>query len=77
VVRDFIGALTTRGADKGVLLTTSKFTGDAFTTAEKVRTGTVVLIDGHRLAELMIDYGVGVSHRALRVPRIDNDYFEG
>jgi restriction system protein len=77
VVRDFIGALTTRGADKGVLLTTSKFTGDAFTTAEKVRTGTVVLIDGHRLAELMIDHGVGVSHRALRVPRVDNDYFEG
>ncbi len=77
VVRDFIGALTTRGADKGVLLTTSKFTGDAYTTAEKVRTGTIVLIDGRRLAELMIDHGVGVSHRALRVPRVDNDYFEG
>ncbi|OQY66520.1 MAG: hypothetical protein B6D46_10120 [Polyangiaceae bacterium UTPRO1] len=76
VVRDFIGALTTRGADKGVLLTTSKFTGDAYTTAEKVRTGSIVLVDGRRLAELMIEHGVGVSHWTLRVPKIDSDYFE-
>lgn len=76
VVRDFIGALTTRGADKGVLLTTSKFTSEAFTTAEKVRTGSIVLVDGRRLAELMIEHGVGVTHRALRVPKIDSDYFE-
>jgi len=60
-----------------VLLTTSKFTNDAYTTADKVRTGAIVLIDGRRLAELMIDHGVGVSHRPLRVPRVDNDYFEG
>ena len=33
-------------------------------------------IDGRRLAELMIDHGVGVSHRTVRLPRIDNDYFE-
>lgn len=76
VVRDFIGALTTRGADKGVLLTTSKFTADAYTTADKVRTGSIVLVDGRRLAELMIEHGVGVSHRTLRVPKIDFDYFE-
>ncbi len=76
VVRDFIGALTTRGADKGVLITTSKFTADAYATAEKVRIGSIVLVDGRRLAELMIDHGVGVSHRTLRVPKIDSDYFE-
>ncbi len=76
VVRDFIGALTTRGADRGVILTTSKFTADAYSTAEKVRTGSIVLVDGRRLAELMIEHGVGVSHRALRVPKIDIDYFE-
>lgn len=76
VVRDFIGALTTRGADKGVLLTTSKFTADAYTTADKVRTGSIVLVDGRRLTELMIEHGVGVSHRTLRVPKIDIDYFE-
>lgn len=76
VVRDFIGALTTRGADKGVLLTTSKFTADAHATAEKVRMGSLVLVDGRRLAELMTEHGVGVSHRTLRVPKVDSDYFE-
>jgi restriction system protein len=76
VVRDFIGALTTRGADKGVLLTTSKFTSDAYNTADKVRSGSIVLVDGRRLAELMIEHGVGVSHRTLRVPKVDIDYFE-
>lgn len=29
-----------------------------------------------RLSALMIDNGVGVSHRALTVPKVDNDYFE-
>lgn len=76
-VRDFIGALTTQGAHQGVLLTTSDFTRDAVATAEKVRSGTIVLVDGRRLAHLMIDHGVGVSHRALRIPKIDGDYFEG
>jgi restriction system protein len=36
-----------------------------------------VLIDGRELAELMIDYGVGVSTgRVFEVKRIDYDYFE-
>lgn len=76
IVRDFIGALTTRGADKGVLLTTSKFTPDAVATAERVRSGTIVLVDGRRLAELMIDHGVAVVSRPLHIPRIDGDYFD-
>ena len=37
----------------------------------------VVLIDGRRLAELMIDFEVGVSTaRTYQVKRIDSDYFE-
>jgi restriction system protein len=35
-----------------------------------------VLVDGQRLAELMIDHAVGVSHRAVRVPKLDSDYFD-
>jgi len=34
------------------------------------------LVDGPQLAELMMDHGVGVSHKAIRVPRVDHDYFE-
>lgn len=33
-------------------------------------------IDGARLADLMIEYGVGVSHRLVKIPRIDSDYFD-
>ena len=37
----------------------------------------VVLIDGRRLAQFMIDFEVGVSTaRTYSVKRIDSDYFE-
>jgi restriction system protein len=37
-----------------------------------------VLIDGRRLAELMIDFDVGVTPAAVySVKRVDSDYFEG
>ena len=36
-----------------------------------------MLIDGERLANLMIDHGVGVADVAIyAVKRIDEDYFE-
>jgi restriction system protein len=39
---------------------------------------TIVLIDGPRLTSLMIEHGVGVTHyRSLRIPRVDDDYFDG
>ena len=36
----------------------------------------IVLVDGARLATLMIDHEVGVSLRPVRVPRLDSDYFD-
>jgi restriction system protein len=37
----------------------------------------IVLIDGSRLAELMIEFGVAVATEATyMVKRIDNDFFE-
>jgi hypothetical protein len=38
--------------------------------------GTIVLVDGALLTSLMMDHGVAVSHKALRIPKVDNDYFE-
>jgi restriction endonuclease Mrr len=61
-------------ANKGVFLTTSSFTSQATEFATSVER--VVLIDGTRLAELMIDHEVGVQLRAGRVPKLDSDYFE-
>lgn len=74
-VQGFLGALQLQGASKGVFLTTSRFTDDAVDAAGRAR-GSVVLVDGARLAELMIDHRVAVSHREVRIPRVDGDYFE-
>jgi len=74
-IQTFMGALQLQGANKGVFLTTSSFTRDAREAAAKAR-GTVVLVDGERLTLLMIEHGVGVTHRLMKVPKIDGDYFE-
>jgi restriction system protein len=64
-----------RGATKGVFITTSTFTAGAKAYVEMVQ-ARVVLIDGHELARLMIDYDVGVSVASrYDVKRVDLDYF--
>jgi predicted nucleic acid-binding protein len=73
-IQTFMGALQLQSAAKGVFITTSSFTKDAKAAVGKAR-GVIVLVDGARLTELMIEHGVAVSHKALRVPKVDNDYF--
>jgi restriction system protein len=73
-VQAFYGALAGQRATKGVFITTSGFTSQAVEFARSVER--VVLVDGARLADLMIDHEVGVTMRPLRVPKLDSDYFE-
>jgi restriction system protein len=73
-VQAFYGALAGQHANKGVFITTSRYTPDAVAFAKSVQG--IVLVDGVRLAELMIDHEVGVSSRTVRVPKIDSDYFD-
>ncbi|RAL26704.1 restriction endonuclease [Thermoflavimicrobium daqui] len=75
-VNRFCGALSTKNADRGVLITTSNFTSSALRAA-KQSSYHIVLIDGQELANLMLDYNVGVvdaKHFVLK--RINHDYFE-
>jgi restriction system protein len=75
-VRNFTGSLEGHGAQKGVLITTSKFTRDATEFAKRLQQKKLVLIDGEKLSELMMDFGVGVSKVAsYTVQKIDPDYF--
>ena len=75
-VQSFFGALSGRRARKGVFIITSSFTREAREFGSQIAE-TVVLIDGQRLASLMIERGVGVTHyRVLRLPRVDGDYFD-
>lgn len=74
-LRSFVGALSAHKAHKGVFITTSAFAKSARDYISQVGQK-IVLIDGARLAELMIDYGVGVSTRETYVlKRADEDYF--
>jgi restriction system protein len=73
-VQGFYGALAGQRANKGVFITTSSFTTQATEFAASVER--IVLVDGQRLTQLMIEHGVGVSHRNVRIAKVDNDYFE-
>lgn len=73
-VQAFYGALAGQRATKGVFITTSSFTSQAIDFARSVER--VVLVDGARLASLMIDSEVGVSVRRVSVPKLDSDYFD-
>ena len=74
-LRDFVGALHAHRARKGVFITTGEFTQTARQYVDRVDFK-ISLIDGQRLAELMLDFNVGVSRaRTIEIKRIDNDYF--
>jgi restriction system protein len=73
-VQAFYGALAGQRANKGVFITTSTFSPQAIDFVRTVER--IVLVDGERLAELMIEHGVGVSHRSVRIAKIDTDYFD-
>jgi restriction system protein len=73
-IQGFYGALAGQRANKGVFITTSTFSQQAVDFAGSVER--IVLVDGRKLANLMIDHEVGVTLRSLRVPKLDSDYFE-
>ncbi len=76
-VREFSGSLDMQGARKGVLITTGIFTKDAIDTADRLQKK-IVLIDGERLTQLMIEFNIGVTARETYViKKIDEDYFSG
>jgi restriction system protein len=74
-VQAFVGSLVGLGATKGVFVTTSSFSSQA---VEFVRylSQRVVLIDGSKLSDLMIEHDVGVrTYRRVDIKRIDEDFF--
>jgi restriction system protein len=76
VVQTFVGSLAGMRANKGVLITTSAFTGEARAYVQQIG-AKVVLIDGEMLGTLMIQYGLAVATVATyEVKRVDSDYFD-
>jgi restriction system protein len=74
-IQKFVGALQGQRARKGIFITTSAFTSDALNYASMIE-NKVVLIDGERLAKLMIDNNVAVSSiESYEIKKVDSDYF--
>ncbi len=74
-IQKFVGALHGQQAKKGIFITTSNFSKGATEYVAHIDTK-VVLIDGEMLAQLMIDYNIGVATVATyELKRIDSDYF--
>ena len=59
--------------EKGLFITTAKFSQGAkdFANAQHI-----ILVDGQKLTELMVEYNLGVStQKVYKIKRIDSDYF--
>lgn len=75
-IQKFVGALHGQRARKGVFMTTSVFSAEARDYVLNIDVK-VVLLDGTQIANLMIDFGVGVTPVATYVvKRLDSDYFD-
>lgn len=70
----FYGALAEQKAKRGIFITTSGYTAHAIDFAKSVEG--LVLIDGNRLVNLMMDNEIGVSSQVIKLPKLDMDYFE-
>ena len=76
ILQNFAGALLGMGLTKGVFITTSTFTKGAIDYATNQANLTIILIDGDKLADLMIEYNVGTfTSHTYEIKRIDSDYF--
>jgi len=75
-IQKFAGALQGQRASKGIFITTSSFSKEAEEYAAVI-SSRIVLINGSRLADLMIDHNVGVaSVGRYEIKRVDSDYFD-
>ena len=73
----FVGALQGQQADRGVFMTTCRFTGEALAYADRVGVR-IIPIDGDEMASLMLKHGVGVQPGYVTtLMKLDEDFFEG
>lgn len=74
-IQGFVGSLVGLVAGRGVFVTTPSFSKQAVDYAAALQQR-VILIDGARLADLMVEFGVGVRlSRTVEVKRLDEDFF--
>jgi restriction system protein len=76
-VQEFVGSMDLHRSKKGVILTTSQFSGDALNYVDRIEGKKVVLIDGAKLCDLMIEHRVGLTaKRNYEILDISEDFFD-
>ena len=74
-IQKFAGALQGQRAKKGIFITTSDFSKEAYDFASKIDSK-IILMGGEELAQHMIDHNLGVSSvTTYEIKRMDSDYF--
>ncbi len=74
-IQKFVGALQGKRAKKGIFITMSTFSREALEYADNLDVS-VILIDGKRLANYMIENELGVSlKQSYKIYNVDTDYF--
>jgi restriction system protein len=75
-VRGFTGALEGQKGKKGILITTSDYPETAYAHVSGI-TNKIILIDGRKLVELMVEYKIGLQvNTTFEIKKIDTDYFK-
>ncbi|MCL5991955.1 MAG: restriction endonuclease [Bacteroidetes bacterium] len=75
-IRDFAGSLLSKKAKKGIFISTSNYPKSAYDFVAQIEPK-IILIDGKELADLMIEYNIGLASKSnYEVKKIDIDYFE-
>ncbi len=75
MISDFVGTLELNGANKGIFITTSNFEQN-FEQVLKNINKIIILIDGNKLGELMMEYNIGVkTEKFFEIKMVDSDFF--
>lgn len=75
-IQKFVGALDGQRAKKGIFITTASFSQEALNYANNTSNATVILIDGQKLTDLIIEYEAGVTVKdTIKICKIDTDFF--
>jgi len=77
-IQKFVGALAVAQSNKGVFITTSKFSKGAKAYVGNLNaTTTIVLINGEQLANYIYEYGLGMqTERTVEIKKLDSDYWD-
>ena len=77
-IQKFVGALAVAQSNKGVFITTSKFSKGAKEYVNNLNaTTTIVLINGEQLAEFIYDYGLGMQTvKSIELKKLDSDFWD-